>query len=285
MASPDSTTTAASPTTAAHADEDRHSEASSSVPSTLMGRCVSQMDNRDGSRLSAVRRLHQAVDADLQFLQNRLAKLRLEEEKAKTDILELRKKTEDVSQAQMKHAQTSTMRKALSVQVDYGRRKEAALIALNKERQAKAVWASKQRVLVERKEAVANLRKQKEINECRVKILEEEKREKAIRQRESIREMRSMAKSKRDEADAQRREEARRLHETKLEQIAREREEKEQLAAELIAQEAQMIYRLKLLHEEKQRQLQQLAAIVEFGPNAATPTQEDTAVGGAAASS
>ena len=46
-----------------------------------------------------------------------------------------------------------------------------------------------------------------------------------------------------------------------------------------------MIYRLKLLHEEKQRQLQQLAAIVEFGPNAATPTQEDTAVGGAAASS
>lgn len=245
-------------------------DVASSVPSSLYARCVTSMS---ATSLST-KRLQVAVDADLQFLRNRLAKLHLEEERAKNDIVQLRKKTVEISEAKTKHHETSAVRKALSVQVDYGRRKEAALIALNKERQAKAVWASKQKIMVDRREAVANMRKQKEINECRVKILEEEMRDKAVRQRESIRQLHESAKQKRDALEAQRREEARASHEAKLEEMAKEREEKERLAAEFIAQEAQMIYRLKLLHQEKQRQLEKLSLVVEQGPEALAAADE-----------
>jgi len=200
-------------------------DAVSSVPSTLYARCTSSLS---GSLHAS--RLRAAVEADVQFLQNGLAKLRLEEERAKADIEQLRNKTHDVGQSKMKHTQTSTMRKALRDQVDYGKRKEAALIALNKERQAKAVWASKQRIISDRRETVLSMRKQKEINECRIQILEEEKREDAIRKRETIRELRRSAKVKRELDHEDRREQSRQLHEGKIEQAIRDREEKELLA-------------------------------------------------------
>ena len=229
-----------------------------SVPSTLYARCDASV-----SRALNARRLRMAAENDVTFLKNRLSKLKHEELKAKQEVDKLKQKADEVSAIRSHHENTQTERHDLQDQVDYGKRKEAALIALNRERQAKAVWASKQKVMTERREAVLGLRKEKEINECRVHILREELRDKNTRQRESIKQLHDLAKQRRQkEADAKR-EEVRLYHEQKIEQEEQERLRKEKLAAQLVAQEAQMIYRLKKLHSEKQNALRQLAQTIE----------------------
>jgi hypothetical protein len=213
-------------------DRDDVASVDSSVPSTLYARCTATASQALGAR-----RLRQAVDQDVRFLQNRLSKLRNEEQKAKHEIEALKTKTADVSRNKERFEETAVQRRALKDQVDYSRRKEAALIALNKERQAKAVWAAKQRIIQDRREAVLAMRKQKEINECRVHIQKEEQRDKNLHQRETIRQLHSMSQIKKERAAEALRESARESYAAKMTREQEEREAKEMLAAQLIAQE------------------------------------------------
>lgn len=229
-----------------------------SIPSTLYARCSGTV-----SRSLNARRLRQAAENDVVFLQNRLSKLKHEEEKAKREIRRLKDKTQEVSVGRSRHSESTSMRRELQDQVDYGKRKEAALIALNKERQAKAVLSSKQKILMTRRDSVQNMRKQKEINECRIHILKEEQREKNTRQRETIKQLHEAAKARREKEMETKRDEVRDILESKIEQEQQERLKKEKLSAELVAQEAQMIYRLKRLHQEKQDALRSLAFAVD----------------------
>lgn len=229
----------------------------SSVPSTLYARCTAS-----SSQALNARRLRQAVDADVKFLQNRLNKLRAEEQRARSEVQSIKKKASEVEDSKARHDETMTTRRRLRDHVDYNKRREAALIALNKERQAKAVWAAKQKVMQDRKDAVLAMRKQKEINECRVQIQKEEERDHHVKQRESIRQLHEMSRMRREVDQEFKRDAAREAFEQRVQQEQLEREEKEQLAAQLIAQEAQLIYRLKRMHDEKQEALNHLAAAV-----------------------
>ena len=235
---------------------DQHSEGS--APSTQYGRAEAQI-----TKSLNARRLRQAAESDVQYLQNRLAKLKHEELRAKQEVQQLRHKADEVTANRERHQKAHSTRLELTDQVDFSKRKEAALIALNKERQAKAVWSSKQRVMVERREAVLNLRKEREVNECRVHIMKEEERDRNTKQRESIRQLQSQAKLRKERDSELRREGVRQFHEERLEREEQERIKKEKLAAQLVAQEGEMIYRLKRLHSEKQGALRLLAASVD----------------------
>lgn len=228
------------------------------VASSLYARCDASV-----SRSLNARRLREAADNDVTFLQNRLNKLKQEESRAKSEIGKLRGKTHEVVNNKERHHEKSSERATLKDQVDYGKRKEAALIALNKERQLKAVWSSKQRVMLDKREAVLAMRKQKEINECRVHILKEETRDKNSRQRQAIRHLHSQSQSRKEQEQEMKREEVRTYYEQRIEAEQMEREKKEKLAAQLVAQEAQLIYRLKRMHNEKQNALKGLASAVE----------------------
>jgi hypothetical protein len=259
-------------------DDDDAASVDSSVPSSLYARCTAT-----SSQALNARRMRQAVDADVRFLQNRLAKLRSEERKAKGEVDSIKKKTTEVEDSKRRHEETMGTRRQLRDHIDFGKRREAALIALNKERQAKAVWAAKQRITRDKRDAVMAMRKQKEINECRVHILREEERDQHVRQRESIRQLHEMSKLRREREAESKREAAQEAFRQKVEQEQREREAKEQLAAQLIAQEAQLIHRLKRMHSEKQRALSGLADAVSAPASAAnTPSR---ARAGSAASS
>lgn len=243
---------------AAHDDNYHGDGGGSEAASSLYARC-----DGHASRTLNARRLRQAADSDVQFLQNRINKLKQEEAKAKEEISVLREKTHEVSQNRQRHMEHTSQRQTLQDQVDYGKRKEAALIALNKERQSKAVWSSKQKVVLDRREAVLAMRKQKEINECRIHILKEEARDRHAKQRESIRELHTNSRLTRQREAESKREEVRDLHELRLRQEEEERERKERLAAQLVAQEAQLIYRLKRMHQERQDALRGLAGAVD----------------------
>jgi chromosome segregation ATPase len=251
-------------------DHDDVASVDSSVPSTLYARCTAET-----SHALNARRLRQAVDADVKFLQNRLAKLRAEEQRAKAEVDSIKEKTAEVQDSKARHEATMSTRRRMRDQVDYGKRREAALIALNKERQAKAVWAAKQRVMQDRRDSVLSMRKQKEINECRVHILREEERDHHVKQRESIRQLHEMARVRRERESEARRQAAQEAFREKVEQEQREREAKEQLAAQLIAQEAQLIHRLKRIHAEKQAALGSLAEAVTSPSNTNSPTRTD----------
>lgn len=229
-----------------------------SIPSTLYARGDAHI-----TRVLNARRLRMAAENDVTFLQNRLAKLKHEEMKARAEVSKLKSKTDEVSTNRDRFQKTHSSRQELQDQVDFSKRKEAALIALNKERQAKAVWSSKQRVMIERREAVVNLKKEREINECRVHILKEEQRERNSRQRETIRQLQEASKQRKEKESEIKREEVRQFHEERLAREEEERVKKEKLASQLVAQEAQMIYRLKKLHNEKQQALRALAMSVE----------------------
>jgi hypothetical protein len=239
-------------------DSEHHDEDGMTDTSSLYARCDASV-----SRSLNARRLREAADNDVRFLQNRLNKLKAEENRAKSEIAKLRQKTSEVLENKHRHEENTSQRANLKDQVDYGKRKEAALIALNKERQAKAVWSSKQRVMLDKRESVLAMRKQKEINECRVHIQKEEMRDKNSRQRSAIRTLHSNSQARRAEEAEAKREEVRAYYDRRIEAEQAEREKKEKLAAQLVAQEAQLIYRLKRMHQEKQNALKGLAAAVE----------------------
>lgn len=215
------------------------------------------------SRLINARRLRVAADNDVTFLQNRLAKLKAEEAKARNEVQKLKAKTDEVTHARERNEQTGNQRRELQDQVDYGKRKEAALIALNKEKQSKAIWVSKQKTMQSRREAVVQMRNQKEINACRAQILKEEQRELNTQRRETIRQLHEQAKARRERAAEEKAAATREFYEMRLAKEEEDREQKERLAAQLVAQEAQMIYRLKRLHGEKQRALHDMASALD----------------------
>jgi hypothetical protein len=245
-----------------------HDDDEITVASSLYARCDASV-----SRSLNARRLREAADNDVKFLQNRLNKLKQEESRAKGEISKLRSKTQEVLSNKERHQEKTTERASLRDQVDYGKRKEAALIALNKERQAKAVWSSKQRVMLDKRESVLAMRKQKEINECRVHILREEQRDKNSRQRQAIRQLHSQSQSRKEQEAECKRDEVRAYYEARISSEQQEREKKEKLAAQLVAQEAQLIYRLKRMHQEKQNALKGLAAAVEAAAADESPIQ------------
>ena len=74
-----------------HHDDDDAASVDSSVPSSLYARCTAT-----SSQALNARRMRQAVDADVRFLQNRLAKLRAEERKAKGEVDSIKRKTDEV---------------------------------------------------------------------------------------------------------------------------------------------------------------------------------------------
>jgi hypothetical protein len=216
----------------------------------------------------AVKRLRKTITGDVEFLKNRVLKLKAEEERSRAEIAKLRGKTDCVSAVRQQHDEAQSQRRALQDQVDYARRKEAALIALGKEQRAKAVWASKQRIVQEKRDAVLTLKKQREIDEVQVQIAREEARERKSKVRSAIQELHNAARRTRERVEAERREHARAEYESRIEEQRQECAEGERLAAELVAQEAEMLLRLRKLHEEKQRAIVKLTHAV----TAASPT-------------
>eukprot|EP01065_Artemidia_motanka_P025625 TRINITY_DN30603_c0_g1_i1.p1 TRINITY_DN30603_c0_g1~~TRINITY_DN30603_c0_g1_i1.p1 ORF type:complete len:297 (+),score=142.24 TRINITY_DN30603_c0_g1_i1:66-893(+) len=234
----------------------------SSVVSSIYAR-----SNATPSRSLNARRLRMAAENDVQFLANRLAKLKQEEMKAKREIDRTRRKTHEVLSNRRRFEDTTTEKKEMRDQVDYAKKKEAALVALNREKQAKAIWMSKQRLLLDKKESVTTLRKQKEVNECRVHIFREEERDRNMKQREAIRNMRSLSRLRREREMEEKAERIRCDYEARISREEAERERKERLATQLVTQEAQLIYRLKRMHQEKQAAIRELANAVDITPH------------------
>eukprot|EP01062_Namystynia_karyoxenos_P010655 TRINITY_DN1377_c0_g2_i1.p1 TRINITY_DN1377_c0_g2~~TRINITY_DN1377_c0_g2_i1.p1 ORF type:complete len:305 (+),score=136.34 TRINITY_DN1377_c0_g2_i1:98-916(+) len=239
----------------------------SSVASSLYVRA-----NATPSRSLNARRLRMAAENDVQFLANRLAKLKQEELKARSEIDRTRKKTQEVLGNRKRFDDSTSERREMQEQTDYAKKKEAALVALNREKQAKAIWQAKQRLILDKKDAVTTLRKQKEINECRVHIFREEERDRNIKQREAIRNMRSLSKLRREKEMEERAERIRCEYELRIAHEEAERERKERLATQLVTQEAQLIYRLKRMHQEKQAAIRELANAVDIAPGHAGHT-------------
>eukprot|EP01063_Lacrimia_lanifica_P020791 TRINITY_DN28079_c0_g1_i1.p1 TRINITY_DN28079_c0_g1~~TRINITY_DN28079_c0_g1_i1.p1 ORF type:complete len:266 (+),score=111.39 TRINITY_DN28079_c0_g1_i1:95-892(+) len=236
--------------------------------------------NAAPSRSLNARRLRMAAENDVQFLANRLAKLKLEEYKAHKEIDRTRKRTYDIVSNRDRLEEAAAQKREMRDQVDYNRRREAALIALNKEKRAKATWYSKQRLLLDKKDAVSTLRKQKEINECRIHIFREEERDRHIKQREAIRNMHTLSKLRREREAEEKSERVREMFEAKIAREEAEREKKERLATQLVTQEAQLIYRLKRMHLEKQSAIRALADAVDvMQPNETLRSQGSTQQG------
>eukprot|EP01009_Symbiontida_sp_KSa7_P008539 NODE_613_length_847_cov_655.771930_g462_i0.p1 GENE.NODE_613_length_847_cov_655.771930_g462_i0~~NODE_613_length_847_cov_655.771930_g462_i0.p1 ORF type:complete len:210 (-),score=67.94 NODE_613_length_847_cov_655.771930_g462_i0:216-821(-) len=149
---------------------------------------------------------------------------------------------------------------------EYQRRKDAAMVALNKEKQSKALYQSKQRLLQEKQNSVANIRKQKEINMCRIHIYKEEERDKNLRAKELVKQTQDSAKEKKRKQDDDQKAKVRSEYESRIAEEEAERERKEKLATQLVTQEAQLIYRLKRMHMEKQNAIRDLAQAVDVEP-------------------
>jgi len=84
-----------------------------------------------------------------------------------------------------------------------------------------------------------------------------------MQRKDDIKKQQLFSKMKREKEAEEKATEARSLFETRIKTEEEERERKEKLAAALVTQEAQLIYRLKKLHSEKQKAIRALASAVD----------------------
>eukprot|EP00668_Euglena_longa_P034672 GGOE01044506.1.p1 GENE.GGOE01044506.1~~GGOE01044506.1.p1 ORF type:complete len:296 (-),score=132.41 GGOE01044506.1:503-1330(-) len=215
------------------------------------------------SRALNAKRMRMVAENDVQFLANRIAKLKAEESKAKKEIEKTVKRTNEILSSRSVFENRSVDQLQIKEQLVNSKKEEKVVMTLSREKQLKAIWVAKQKLLNDKKELCQNMRKEKEINECRVLMMREEDRGKNMKRREEVKEQQLYAKVKREREVQQKQEEARVRYEETLAREEEEREQKEKLATELVQQEAQYIYRLKRLHEEKQKALRDLAAAVD----------------------
>eukprot|EP01006_Ploeotia_vitrea_P006314 TRINITY_DN12801_c0_g1_i1.p1 TRINITY_DN12801_c0_g1~~TRINITY_DN12801_c0_g1_i1.p1 ORF type:complete len:268 (-),score=67.26 TRINITY_DN12801_c0_g1_i1:162-965(-) len=223
----------------------------------------SQQAAASPSRSLNAKRMRLAAESDVQFLANRIAKLKAEEEKAKKEIEKTKQKTNAILGSRKQHEAKNIDRLTLREQIANSKKEERVLVSLNKAKQLEAIWMAKKKKLDERREACARMRKEKEINECRIHIQKEEERDKNIRKREDIRKQQVYSKMKRDKEAEDKQKVIRREYEERIAREEQDREKKERLATQLVTQEAQLIYRLKKLHMEKQSAIQGLATAVD----------------------
>jgi hypothetical protein len=220
-------------------------------------------DGGDPSRSLHAKRLRQAAENDVQFLANRIAKLKAEEVKARKEIEKTRSKTKEIVDNKVSFKRKMNDKEQIRGQVVNSKKEERVMVSLNKDKQVEAVYLARQRLLRDKQEAVSQLRKQKEINECRIHIQKEEDRDKNIRRREDIKKQQVYSKMKREKEQEEKSDEVRKIYEERIAAEEAERDRQEKLAAQLVAQEAQLIYRLKQLHSDKQKAIRELASAVD----------------------
>jgi len=209
------------------------------------------------------KRLRQAAENDVQFLANRIAKLKAEELKARKEIDKTRGKTKEITSNKKVHTNKMVDKTEIREQVINSKKEERVHVSLNKNKQIEAVFLSRQRILKSKKTSVDDLRKLKKINEARIVLQREEERERNIKRREEIQHQQEFLKVKRVKEMQEKNMEVRKLYEEKIAREELERDRQEKLATQLVAQEAQLIYRLKQLHQEKQSAIRELANAVD----------------------
>lgn len=239
--------------------EETH-EAASEMASSVRSMAASRYSP---SRSLNAKRLRQVAENDVQFLANRVAKLKAEEFKAKKEIDRTVVKTKEILANRKAFENRAVDTLQIREQISNSKKEERVLMCLNKDQQLKAIWVAKQKLLSEKKDTCTFMRKQKDINECRVHIQKEEERNKNAHRREEIKKAQVLAKMKREKEQQEKAEQAKRKYEENLAREEAEREAKEALANQLVQQEAQLIYRLKRLHTEKQKAIRDLAAVVD----------------------
>ena len=226
-------------------------------------RSGSSMSHISPSRSLNAKRLRQVAENDVQFLANRIAKLKSEELRAKKEIDKTVNKTKEILSNRKNFEGRAVDTLAIREQTSNSKKEERVLHSLNKDKQLKAVWVAKQKLLNDKKETVNVMRKQKDINECRVHIMREEERDKNSKRREEIKKQQILTKMKLEKEQDAKMTAAQKRYEEKVRTEEAERERKEELARQLVEQEAQMIYRLKRLHTEKQKAIRDLASVVD----------------------
>eukprot|EP01012_Entosiphon_sulcatum_P018246 TRINITY_DN2298_c0_g1_i1.p2 TRINITY_DN2298_c0_g1~~TRINITY_DN2298_c0_g1_i1.p2 ORF type:complete len:278 (+),score=117.72 TRINITY_DN2298_c0_g1_i1:226-1059(+) len=209
------------------------------------------------------KRLRMAAENDVQFLANRIAKLRAEEAKAQKEIDKTLRKTKEILGNRKNFESKAIDKLQIREQIAASKKEERVLVSLNKDKQLKAIWVARQRLMNEKKEACSTMRKQKEINECRIHIMREEERDKNIRRKEEHKHQQMYLRVKREKELEERAKETRDEYEARIKREEEEREAKERIAAALVQQEAQLIFKLKQLHSDKQKAIRALAAAVD----------------------
>mmetsp|Transcript_63477 Transcript_63477/g.113265 ORF Transcript_63477/g.113265 Transcript_63477/m.113265 type:complete len:276 (-) Transcript_63477:1144-1971(-) len=226
-------------------------------------RSGSSMSQFSPSRSLNAKRLRQVAENDVQFLANRIAKLKAEELRAKKEIDKTVNKTKEILSNRKTFENRAVDTLAIREQTTNSKKEERVLHSLNKDKQLKAIWVAKQKLLNDKKETVTVMRKQKDINECRLHIMREEERDKNSKRREEIKKQQILTKMKLEKEQEAKITLAQKRYEEKVKAEEAERERKEELARQLVEQEAQLIFRLKRLHMEKQKAIRDLASVVD----------------------
>lgn len=179
------------------------------------------------------------------------------------EIERTKQRTAEVLHARKAHEEKMKKRIDERQRDEYGKRRDAAMLALQKEEQLRTIWARRQAELSTRRAAAADVRKEREINRCRALLAREEVKEKAAEARKEVREKKAEAKSKRVDAEKTRMATVHDAYAARISEDAAARAEREKLASQLVQVEAQLIYKLKRLHVEKQSAIRDLATAVE----------------------
>lgn len=217
-----------------------------------------QLSTLDPSLVNS-RRLRRAAEADVHYLENRLLKLRAEEVRALKEIERTRQKTAELLADRKAYEERQRARKEDARREELMRKKESAMLALKKEEQHKGVWDAKASLLKEKRAQVDAIRRNREMNRCRVQILREDVRGQARATKMLVQRQAEQARAAREAELMQKAVAARKEFETRLQDDERMRGELEQKAGSMIQEEAHLIYRLKRMHLEKQMAVKDLA--------------------------
>jgi len=213
---------------------------------------------------SNVKRLKLAAEADVKYLENRLAKLRAEEKAALKEIERTRNQTAEFLSERKAHENREKSRREDARRREVERKRESAKLALRKEEQLQSIWSAKASLLKQRREAVEQLHRDSEMNRCRVRIEREDIRQKARLTRAEVQAQAEESRLRRQKAEEQRRVHVRKQVEAKVETDAKARVEMENKTAALVQEEAELIYRLKRMHMAKHKAVRHLALVMRI---------------------
>jgi len=223
-------------------------------------------------RCLTARRLRMLAENDVQFLVNRIAWLKAEEQKAQRDARRTLTKAQEL--AAQEHRQSTEVPVRSPRASSTSAHPPAGDRALSRERHQQSVAEAREKVLREKKETVQRLRQEKEVQACQRQILLEQQRESNAKRREEIRTELLTAKVRRERALRRQQALSQRRYDERVAAEEAERVRKERQMARLLKEEEDLLHRVRVAHESRQGAVRELSRAVDA---LSPPAPSDTA--------
>lgn len=227
-------------------------------------------EDLDSPNRPSTSKLNKQLADDLDYVQHRIAKLKIEAENCQAKIHGNERRISTIQQRREQAEREILYRKNVQMRKQNADQSNREEIARARQEARDRIEEAKQRTIEEKREIVLHQRRLQRIYECQLNVNREEDREKTLNKHTQIRELEASGKHRTERQAAKKVQGVRHDQRIELQRTSMEREEKESLMTKLRKQEEALARKVEEMKQQMRESNERLRVVYDEGSRPST---------------